>query len=327
MRIAVIGPPFPDSFADNIGNSLTRMGYETYQVGGSHRGSASRFGRAAIDVASKVPRFQLQVERDLIKRVGNYKPDLTITVEALILPQTVEALRKSGTEVALWFPDHVANLRRMLMFVAPYSAIFFKEPLIVERARSLLGLRVYHLPEACNPAWHVPIGEPRVRPVAIVAGNSYAWRVRLLERILDAGLPVQVFGPPMPQWLKSPSVGAIHTGRYIAREEKARAFRSAALVLNTIHPAEVFGVNCRLFESAGCGAVTLTESRRDLKKYFTPDKEVFTYSSFDELVEKIKWLLEGPAEAGIAADAAHARAHREHTYEIRLASLIETVFS
>jgi hypothetical protein len=46
----------------------------------------------------------------------------------------------------------------------------------------------------------------------------------------------------------------IHTGRLSIGEEKARVFRSAAAVLNNLHPAEISGVNARLFEAAGSGA-------------------------------------------------------------------------
>ena len=43
-----------------------------------------------------------------------------------------------GARVAFWFPDHVANLDRQLMLLAPYDGIFFKEPHVVERLRALL---------------------------------------------------------------------------------------------------------------------------------------------------------------------------------------------
>ena len=61
--------------------------------------------------------------------------------------------------VAYWSPDPVTSLGRSLMLLAPYDAIFFKEPHIVDRLRAMTDLPVYYLPEACNPRWHQP-GRP-----------------------------------------------------------------------------------------------------------------------------------------------------------------------
>ena len=73
---------------------------------------------------------------------------------------------------------------------------------------------------------------------------------------------------------------AAHTGRYLAREEKARVFRSAAGVLNTMHLAEVNGVNARLFEAAGCGAAVLTEFRSTVPELFDGRKRGTGLSRF-----------------------------------------------
>ena len=72
------------------------------------------------------------------------------------MPESVAGLRRNGARVALWFPDAVANLGRALMLMAPYDALFFKEPHLVDRLRAMLDLPVYYLPEACNPRCHRP---------------------------------------------------------------------------------------------------------------------------------------------------------------------------
>ena len=69
----------------------------------------------------------------------------------------------------------------------------------------------------------------------------------------------------------------MHTGRYLACDEKARIFRSAAGVLNTMHPAEVAGVNARLFEAAGRGAAVLTEFRQTVPDLFDIGSEILTF--------------------------------------------------
>ena len=122
--------------------------------------------------------------------------------------------------------------------------------------------------------------------------------------------------------METPSRAA-HTGRIVTREEKARVFRSAVGVLNTMHPAEVSGVNARLFEAAGCGAAVLTEFRPTVPELFAVGEEVLVFHDFDDLVEQATRLL---SERGLTArlgDAATQRAHRDHTYDLRVTAILE----
>jgi len=62
------------------------------------------------------------------------------------------------------------------MLLAPYDAIFFKEPHVVNNLRATLDLPVYYLPECCNPRWHRPTVRAGTEPYLVIAGNMYASR-------------------------------------------------------------------------------------------------------------------------------------------------------
>ena len=97
-------------------------------------------------------------------------------------------------------------------------------------------------------------------------------------------------------------------------------FRS---VLNNLHPAEYAGANCRLFEACGSGGLVLTELRPGLTDLFQPGRELDTFTSFDELKEKLEWYLADPEHGRLIADGGAERAQSEHTYEHRLAAILE----
>jgi spore maturation protein CgeB len=246
---------------------------------------------------------------------------VVIAVEGTLLPEAVDRIRRNGSAVAVWFPDAVSNLGRQLIFLASYDVVCLKDPELVRRCRAALTANVIHLPEACNSAWHRPC-DAAIQPVVVVAGNMYAFRMRLLERLLRAGIPLRIYGPRWPSWLRSDLLQSAYTGQYIAREEKARVFRSAGVVLNTLHPGEMASVNCRLFEAAGCGAAVLTDIRPDLEGMFQSGEEVATFDSFDSLVDQTRTMLDHPGEARAMGERAAARAHAEHTYERRLGDLL-----
>ena len=114
------------------------------------------------------------------------------------MPGTVQLLKRAGMRVAFWFPDSVANMGRQFMLLAPYDAIFFKEPHIVNNLRATLDLPVYYLPECCNPRWHRPMVDAATEPYLVIAGNMYASRVRLLERLVAEGIPLRLYGGGFP---------------------------------------------------------------------------------------------------------------------------------
>ena len=54
--------------------------------------------------------------------------------------------------------------------------------------------------------------------------------------------------------------------------------------------------NMRLYEATGVGTLLITDAKRNLPDLFEPDEEVVTYSSEDELIEKIEHYLSDEAE-------------------------------
>jgi spore maturation protein CgeB len=322
--VGVIGPVAPDRFAENIGDALQRNGHTVTLLGSAGSFHPNRIiKRTAMVAFQAIPSLSEWTQRRIIKAAVAAECEVVINIDARLTPESVNQLQKSNIRVAMWFPDHVANLGRQLMFLAPYDALFFKEPQLVDRARAMLDLPVYYLPQACNPRWHRPLVPAGTEPYLVIAGGQYPSRVRLLERIIAKGIPLKIYGAHFPKWLGETTAQSAYTGRYLAREEKARVFRSAVGVLNTMHPAEITGVNVRLFEAAGSGAAVLTEFRPSVPELFATGTEVLAYHDFDELVDQATRLLN---EAGLTAklgDAAARRAHRDHTYDLRVATILE----
>jgi spore maturation protein CgeB len=264
-----------------------------------------------------------RAQRRIVRSALEAECELVINIDLNLTPSVVTQLRSAGARVAFWFPDAVVNMGRQLMLLGPYDALFFKEPHLVNRLCANLDLPVYYLPEGCSPQWHRPLVPAGTEPHLVVAGNMYPSRVRLLERLMAKGIPLKLYGSKFPRWLGETRLREAHTGRTIYREDKARVFRSAAGVLNTMHPAEVSGVNARLFEATGCGAAVLTEFRSSVPELFAVGTEVLAYHDFDELVNQAGRLL---SEVGLTAqlgDAASRRAHRDHSYDARITIILE----
>lgn len=325
LRVGVVGPVYPDSFADNILSALRAIGTTAFHLGPLRRESPAGVARAFDLVARASVPIDKRWQMRLAVRAEPLELDVVISVQGGLLPSVVARLRSRGAKVCLWFPDSLDALDRGLMLLAPYDAIFFKEPLLIRRLQALLDLPIHYLPEACNPEWHRPCTAYGTQPHVAVVGTLRAQRIRLLERLEADGVPLRLHGAPMPRWASSARLERLPAGGNVYREDKARAFRSAVAALNPINPAEAEGVNCRLFEATGSGAVVLCEDRAAIGDLFERGEEVLTYSSYSELLTHVRWLLEQPSAGADIANAASRRAHGEHTYRHRLTAIFEVL--
>lgn len=86
-----------------------------------------------------------------------------------------------------------------------------------------------------------------------------------------------------------------------------------------------YAANVRLFEVTGVGSCLLTDHKKNITDFFEPDKEVVTYKSAEECVEKVNWLLSHPDELKNIAAAGQRRTLKYHTFERRAEELNEVI--
>lgn len=324
MRIGVLGPVDPDSFAENVGHSLSRMGHEVQYLGPAKPVHRTRTITRVAEIARQAcTRLELHAHIKIARNALSLGLDAVLSTDSTFAPEAVELIQRNRVNVGLWYPDAVANLGRMRLLSAPYKAVFFKDELLVQRIRDTLGLPVWYLPEACNPDWHRPTGDAGRRKHIVVVGNTYLSRLLLLKRLHEDGIPLKIYGGPSPRWAPKVLPDSCHAGRGVRREEKSRVFREATAVLNNLHPAEMTSVNARLFEATGAGAAVLCEERPSLEEHFQVGREVLSFKNYDQLLEQIHRLLADNALVKEVGDAATRRAHADHTYDVRLAFALE----
>lgn len=81
--------------------------------------------------------------------------------------------------------------------------------------------------------------------------------------------------------------------------------------------------NMRLFEATGVASCLLTDWKANLSELFEPDKEILTYRSIDECVEKLRYILDHEGERRAIAAAGQVRTLQDHTFDCRAAQLDE----
>ncbi len=82
-----------------------------------------------------------------------------------------------------------------------------------------------------------------------------------------------------------------------------------------------YASNMRLYEATGVGACLLTDWKENLGSLFETDREVVSFRTPEECVEKARWLLENPVACEAIARSGQARTLRDHTFARRAPEL------
>ena len=94
-----------------------------------------------------------------------------------------------------------------------------------------------------------------------------------------------------------------------------KALSRAKIGLNShIDVAGEYAGNSRLFEVTGVGSCLVTDWKINIRDLFMPDKEIITYRSAKECIEKITWLLRNPVSLKDIGRAGQIRTLRDHTF-------------
>lgn len=330
MRISVIGRQFPDSIARNVSVTLQAMGHSVQSLDQDPLFSLGgfRFRRLAT-LLLMTRRAQEYLDRLISRQLIAFRPELIFNTYADLLPETVDQIKaRLNAKAVYWFTDSMKNFGREYALEASYDALFFVDPYVVDFIHTKLGREAYYLPEACNPQWHrrVSLNPQDVEKYGCdltTAGNMYYYRAALLEPFQSYDF--RIWGNSYPKWLKSP-LRRLYRDRFVAELEKAKAFGAAKIVINTIHYSSITGANCRTFETAGCGAFQIADWRPAMAELFEPDNEIVLFNTRDELKSKVDFYLAHPNQRQKIADAGYARAHRDHTFEVRLRRIFEVIY-
>jgi hypothetical protein len=204
------------------------------------------------------------------------------------------------------FLPHVFKLRYFGV-KAEYIPLGF-EPLVLEKIREK------------NPGVE---NQQKIYDVVFTGSLHQAHRSRIpfLKKIADAfgdkfHIWTQSFGS-LPSELRKNFRGAVFNIDYYYILSKSK------IVLNHHGSILPWAHNLRLFETTGVGSFLLTDNLPGIDELFEVGKEIETYDSIDECVDKIKYYLLNEEEREKIAKAGQIRTLKEHTYEKRIEKLFD----
>lgn len=162
-------------------------------------------------------------------------------------------------------------------------------------------------PEASDPGIFHPMPElPKIHDVSFV-GSRYGIREKVVTALRNAGIQVTAYGSG---W---------DNGR-IANEDVPRLFAQSRIVLGVSaigHCPDFVGLKLRDFDAPMSGSCYMTQHNDDLNELYEIGREIATWHTMDECVEKVRYLLAHDQEREAIAAAGRVRAASDHTWDAR----------
>ena len=164
-----------------------------------------------------------------------------------------------------------------------------------------------------------PIPSSECKYAVSFVGTAHEQRKKWIHQLQAQGIEVDCFGYG---WPNGP-VPAEEIPRIIRQSIISLNFSNAGMVWDGFIPRRENQIKARTFEVPGAGGFLLTEWAEDLDSYYLPGKEIAIFQDLNGLAQNILYYLSHPIERDQIAAAGFARTKAEHTYDQRLAEVLE----
>jgi spore maturation protein CgeB len=239
-----------------------------------------------------------------------------------VVPETIRAIGAAGPVTVSFSLDDRAKFvgRRKngswtgLVDIAPaFDVCWTSTPSACEKYL-VAGANPIFLPEGANPDVYRPLDLPFEYDASFV-GQCYGVRPQLVEHLKAHGIQVAAFGQGWP-------AGPLPLDEMVAVYARSRI----NLGFGGVGGGDEFlCLKGRDFEVPMSGGLYLTHENPELALVYRVGEEIVCYRDAEELVSRVRHLLEHPDEAARIRRAGHARAARDHAWSRRFGELLDRV--
>jgi spore maturation protein CgeB len=251
-----------------------------------------------------------------------------------IAPLNAECLQKMG-ERKIWKSNFLTDDPWNPALYAPwflealphYDVVYSPRKANMDQLRGLGCRSVEYLPFAYSRHIHFEV-DPQYRESAplsdvVFAGGADRDRLPWISALLRKGLSVALYGG---YWERYPETRSSARGNADPATLRG-AIAGASVALCLVRKANRDGHAMRTFEVPAMKAAMVVERTADHMDLFGVEGNAVCYfDSVPEMIEKVVWLLERPAERFRLAESAHRLiVNGGHTYHDRLQTMLSRV--
>jgi spore maturation protein CgeB len=282
---------------------------------------ASLAARVRGEVPAPVVAFRTpEAEAIALEQVRRFRPDVLYCQDlSFFSPASLAEVKRHAR---LLVGQNASPLPER-EYLQPFDMILSSFPHYVPRFHAM-GIGSEYFKIAFEPRVLARVGTvARARPVTFVGGISphHAAGTQLLAALAER-VPLEIFGYGADTLEPGSLLAQRHRGEAWALDMYRVLCESRITINRHIDVAEDNANNMRLFEATGCGALLVTDAKKNLGDLFEVGREVVTYRDEREAAEVMAHYLANEEERARIAAAGQRRTVTEHTYTRRMHELV-----
>jgi spore maturation protein CgeB len=275
-----------------------------------------------------------------------HQPDLVLVLNGMHnfpahYPDDIDRLRLSGIKTAVWFADDPYYSDLSIELAPHYEYVFTHELAALSYYQEAGASQVYYLPLAVHEGLFrpMPVSRQYMSDVCFI-GTGFPNRIALFNQLVPylAHKKVVIVGALWHHLKQYRLLSNSIIKGWMPAEETAKYYNGASIVINChrspIDPVynrnsremPAYSINPRTYEISACGTLQLTDIRQDLFSLYTPEEDLITYETADELIEKIENYLQDEEERRNIALQGLKRTMQEHTFATRIRRMMQIIF-
>lgn len=269
----------------------------------------------------------------LIKAVKETKPDLVFIIRgADFYPETLIKIKNENkVKLVCWWMEGSSDIEKSAE-KAPYYDFYFINSRYAVKEHIKKGIKnCLYLPLGADTEFH--------KKISLINGNRYkcdigfvgAWdqnRQIILQELENLD-NVKIWGP---KWRKRNSKNSkmlkIIKGEGLYNKDIVNFFNTTKININ-INLRQNHnipsGANLRTFEITACSGFLLTDFVEELPELFRIPDEIEVFNTKDEFIDKVKYYIKNDSVREKIAENGYRRVIADHTYEIRMKQVLDTI--
>ncbi|MFC7394387.1 CgeB family protein [Scopulibacillus cellulosilyticus] len=302
------------------------------------------FDECILNEFHKLPDVEVKFYK-LIEQPGpfislceQFQPDIVLTMLGDRLPKkSLEWIKHHNFHSILWLTEDPYFTDRSIEIIPFFDVVFSIDIGAVNYYKSLGYQNIYHLPLGTDPAVFFP--KPHIQKTNDICfiGHSYPERIRLVQLLLnETAFHIQVIGKWKKKLFYKPTKKLNIINSWIHPLKVADYYSNAKIVLNT-HRSYNYktnqnsagivnqSINNRTFDIAACGSFQLIQWIDDLPQHFEENKEIVSFKSDEDFLNKVNYYLSNDEERELIAANGRKKALMNHTFNHRINKMLEIV--
>jgi spore maturation protein CgeB len=333
MKVLYVGPDYRGSNGTCWRDAFVDMGCDVRTVDseGLISWPSTPPERVAAKLGGRPQSRRLRIfNAAVMAAVREFRPVVSFFVQArYVAAPTIAAARGFGPVVVYYNDDMYNPANQTFTFsstVVEADWLLTTKSFNVDEFKQSGARNVLYLPNAFDPAIHLPV-RPSAAEVERLGGDVAfigtfrPERADFLARLANVAPDVALnvwgggwskMGRPM-YWRRRRDWRRLRTrirGAELWCEEMGKAIQANRIALGLLYRANRDLHTSRSFEIPACGGFMLAERTLEHQQYFEEGREAVYFSSFEEMLDKIRYYLAHDAERTAIAAAGYTRCLR-----------------